>query len=177
MSYYEFALFAGAAARSDAPLIHPQDPLLFGRSHAVGAAIENAISAGSTATAVPELDCPLKVGALYQFEYNLIYSISGLFVGAQFGVSMPVGGVDSIGYSVMLAADGSTLRSVAAAVLGTQIGSGSSFSGGGPWSCNITGALRVSSAADPVARLMFKGSGASVSVTLQPNSCAYFQEV
>lgn len=174
----DYVMFSGQWARSTPPLSHPQaddDGLVF--SHIGTAVTQAAKSAGATATAVDELDCPLKVGGLYQFEYNLIYSISGLAVGAQFGVQMLTGGVASIGYCVMMAANGTTLQSVATTTVGTLIGSGSSFAGGGPWTCIITGALRVSEADSPIARLVIRGSGIGVNVTVQPNSSAYFQEV
>lgn len=174
----DYVLFSGQWARSTEPLSHPQandDSIVY--AHVSTSVTLSAKTAGSTSTAVDELDSALKVGAVYSFEYNLIYSISGLAVGAQFGIAMLSGGVDSIGYSVMMAANGTSLQSVATTTVGTLIGSGSSFSGGGPWSCLITGAMKVSSASDPVARLMIKGSGIGVSVTLQTNSSAYFQEV
>jgi hypothetical protein len=159
------------------PLPHPfftDDSNVYG--HVASAVLTTAVTAGSSATPATEIDCPLKVNAIYTFEYNLIYSISGLAVGAQFGIDIITGGVESIGYSVMMAADGSSLRSVATTTEGALIGSGSSFGGGGPWSCCITGALKTSAAADPVARLLLKGSGIGVGVTLQPNSTAWLME-
>lgn len=176
MTVYEYSLWVSDSSRMAAVLPHPQEDG-FWWGHAVGATIDNAVSTGTSTGYALELDCPLKAGANYTFEYNLIYSISGLGVGATFGLTLPTGGVISCGYSVMMAADGSNMRSAATTTLGTLIGSGSSFSGGGPWSCMITGAMKLNATENPVARLAFKGSGIGVSVTLHPNSCAYFQEL
>jgi len=174
----DYGIPSGLFVRLGAPLPHPQpEDTGWTHAHVSSSITATAQSTGSTAAAALELDSPLKRGGIYMFEYNLIYSISGLSVGAQFGVGLASGGLVSIGYSVMLAADGSSMRSAATTTPGALIGSGSSFSGGGPWSCCITGALVVDDTVDPVARLSFKGSGISVSVTLQPNSTAYYQEV
>jgi hypothetical protein len=132
---------------------------------------------GTTITAVPALDLNLKYAANYIFEYNLIYSIGGLAVGAQFGVELVGLSADSIGYSVMMAADGSNMRSAATTTEGGMIGSGSSFGGGGPWSATITGALRTPESGVSIGRLLMRGQGIGVTLTLQPNSTAWFQEM
>lgn len=135
------------------------------------------VSSGTGTIAVPVLDVELRFDATYTFEYNLIYSVSGLAVGAQFGVQSANQPFLSIGYSVMIAADGSSLRSSPTATAGVMIGSGSSFSGGGPWSCTIKGALKTGSTRDNIARLLMRGQGVGVTLTLQPNSSAFFMEV
>lgn len=173
----DFMMWSGQWVLQTRPLDHPEandDSIIYG--HQATAVSLSAVSTGSSAAAVSELDVRLKPGAIYTYEYNLIYSISGLAVGAQFGIDMLTGGVDSVGYSVMMAADGSSLRSVATTTLGALIGSGSSFGGGGPWSACITGGLKASTASNPVAQLKFKGSGIGVNVTIQPNSTVWFQE-
>lgn len=146
-------------------------------SHMGEARLDAAQSTNASAADVADLDVELKHDAQYMFEYALIYSISGLAVGAQFGVSLASGDLVSIGYSILMAADGSSLRSAATTTAGALIGSGSSFSGGGPWTCIVRGALKTGSTPTAKARLAFKGSGIGVSVTLQPNSTAWFQEV
>lgn len=146
--------------------------------HCVQARKDVSQSTSSTiGVGVDELNCELKYDAVYSFEYNLMYSISGLAVGAQFGIDMASGSATSLGYCVMMAANGTSLQSVATTTVGTLIGSGSSFMGGGPWTCIITGAMKTGSTHNNSARLLFKGSGIGVSVTIHPNSCAYFQEV
>lgn len=161
----------------------PYDPSMIAgnswtHSHCVSSAITTAQATSGTATVdVVALDCPLRAGSLYVLEYNLIYSISGLAVGAQFGVELVGLTADSVGYSVLMAADGSNIRSAATTAEGGMIGSGSSFSGGGPWSATITGALRTPLAGVSIARLLMRGQGVGVTLTLQPNSTAWFQEM
>jgi hypothetical protein len=139
-------------------------------------AAQSTTSTSSAGVAVTELDVELRHNATYTFEYNLIYSVSGFLVGAQFGVELSAGDLVSIGYSVMIAAD-TSLKSVSSVVEGTLIGAGSSWSGGGPWSCNITGALKTGNSPTAVARLLMRGQGSGVTLTVQPNSSAFFMEV